>query len=49
LVAHRLARRREAALTQVLEASLRQQEEMRGRVEALEKAAAEAERRLSSL
>jgi hypothetical protein len=49
LIAHRLSRRREEQLSQTLEESLRQQEKLRRRVEALEQAVAEAERRLRSL
>jgi hypothetical protein len=48
LVAHRLARRREAEREQALEEIRRQQEELRRRVAGLEARVAEAERRLRS-
>jgi hypothetical protein len=49
LVAHRRERRRQVELTQALDESLRHQEELRRRVEALERAVVEAERRLNAL
>jgi HNH endonuclease len=49
LIAHRRERQRRAVLRQTLDEALRRQEELRRRVEALEQAVADAERRLSSL
>jgi hypothetical protein len=49
LVAHRLARSRHVELDRAIGEALRTQEELRRRVEELEKAVAAAERRLTSL
>lgn len=49
LIAHRLSHTREAELTKALKEAFRKQDELRERVEALEQAVAEAERRLISL
>ena len=49
LISHRRSHRRQREMRQVLEESLRQQEKFRRRVEALEQAVAEAQRRLRSL
>lgn len=49
LVAHRLARRRNAALSDALREALRRREELERRVEALERAIDDAEQRLRGL
>jgi hypothetical protein len=49
LIAYRRERQRRAVLRHTLDEALRRQEELRRRVEALEQAVADAERRLSSL